>query len=142
MKLRARLGILATCCAVGCSGAPKDAKPAAAQAPPGETLTSEDFSMVLPLGLQAGAAYLPEKNPLTQAKIELGHKLYFDGRLSRDGTISCATCHAADLEDQTLGTIQNPVEMGHTLDGMIAGVQAIQGYAPEFEKAFGSPGIN
>src|SRR6202007_2043609 len=57
---------------------------------------SEDFTMVLPLGLQAGAAYLPENNPLTQAKIDLGRKLYFDGRLSKDGSLSCATCHAPE----------------------------------------------
>ena len=29
----------------------------------------------------------------TAAKVELGKLLYFDGRLSRDGTVSCATCH-------------------------------------------------
>ena len=27
------------------------------------------------------------------AAVELGHALYFDPRLSADGTISCATCH-------------------------------------------------
>jgi cytochrome c peroxidase len=32
-------------------------------------------------------------NPLTRAKIELGRQLYFDARLSSDGTISCASCH-------------------------------------------------
>ena len=31
--------------------------------------------------------------PLTQAKIDLGKQLYFDGRLSKDGTVSCASCH-------------------------------------------------
>ena len=33
------------------------------------------------------------KNPLTEAKIELGKKLYFDPRLSKSGLISCNTCH-------------------------------------------------
>jgi cytochrome c peroxidase len=32
-------------------------------------------------------------NPLTQAKVDLGKQLYFDKRLSRDDTVSCATCH-------------------------------------------------
>ncbi len=36
---------------------------------------------------------VPEDNPLTQAKVDLGRKLYFDTRLSTDGTIACATCH-------------------------------------------------
>ena len=36
---------------------------------------------------------VPEDNPMTDEKIELGKLLYFDKRLSKDGTISCATCH-------------------------------------------------
>lgn len=164
-----------------CTGGAQKA-PASA-APQGETLVSGDYKMVLPLGLQADAAYVPENNPLSQAKIELGRKLYFDGRLSKDGTISCATCHspdkgfsdgrptstgiggqvgsrnaptvmnrlfskeqfwdgrAADLETQALGPVQNPIEMGHTLQGMVSNVQRIKAYAPEFEAAFGSPDI-
>jgi cytochrome c peroxidase len=34
------------------------------------------------------------KNPLSNAKIELGKALFYDGILSRDNTISCATCHS------------------------------------------------
>lgn len=49
--------------------------------------------MDLPLGLQADAAYVPEDNPITSEKVELGKLLYFDPRLSKDGTVSCATCH-------------------------------------------------
>jgi cytochrome c peroxidase len=33
------------------------------------------------------------KNPITDAKAELGKKLYFDPRLSKSGLISCNTCH-------------------------------------------------
>jgi len=32
-------------------------------------------------------------NPQTPEKIALGEKLFFDGRLSADGTIACSTCH-------------------------------------------------
>ena len=49
--------------------------------------------MCLPLGLQATAAYLPDDNPMTEAKIALGRFLFHDPRLSKDRTISCATCH-------------------------------------------------
>ena len=35
----------------------------------------------------------PQDNPYTPAKAELGRYLYFDKRLSSDGTVSCATCH-------------------------------------------------
>jgi cytochrome c peroxidase len=165
--------------AVACGPAKDEAPPA----PAGETFTSGDVTTVLPLGLQAASAYVPETNTMSQTKIDLGRKLYFDPRLSASGDISCATCHdpdkgfsdarpvsigiggqaggrnaptvinrlfsadqfwdgrAADLEAQALGPIQNPIEMGHTLPGMIAGLQGIQAYGPEFERAFGSPGI-
>jgi cytochrome c peroxidase len=33
-------------------------------------------------------------NPLTKEGFELGRKIFYDTRLSRDGTISCGTCHA------------------------------------------------
>lgn len=46
-------------------------------------------------GLAQGASlvHIPEDNPLTRAKIELGRQLYFDPRLSADVSISCASCH-------------------------------------------------
>ena len=36
---------------------------------------------------------VPADNPITPAKIELGKMLYFDPRLSIDGTVSCNSCH-------------------------------------------------
>jgi len=36
---------------------------------------------------------VPPDNPQTARKILLGKKLFFDTRLSKDNTISCATCH-------------------------------------------------
>jgi cytochrome c peroxidase len=36
---------------------------------------------------------IPPDNPQTAEKIALGQKLFFDGRLSADGTVACATCH-------------------------------------------------
>jgi cytochrome c peroxidase len=38
-------------------------------------------------------AAIPPDNPQTAEKIALGQKLFFDGRLSVDGTVACATCH-------------------------------------------------
>jgi cytochrome c peroxidase len=37
------------------------------------------------------------KNPLTKEKIELGRKLFYDPILSRDNSISCASCHLSYL---------------------------------------------
>jgi cytochrome c peroxidase len=45
---------------------------------------------------------------------------------------------AGSLEDQALGPIANPIEMGHTPDGMVAGLSRIAGYTPYFQEAFGS----
>ena len=47
------------------------------------------------IGLPDGAilAAIPPDNPQTPAKIALGQKLFFDGRLSADGTVACSTCH-------------------------------------------------
>ena len=36
---------------------------------------------------------IPTDNQQTAAKIALGRRLFFDTRLSRDGSVSCATCH-------------------------------------------------
>jgi cytochrome c peroxidase len=36
---------------------------------------------------------VPESNPLTREKVQLGRRLFFDKRLSRDGTLACASCH-------------------------------------------------
>lgn len=49
----------------------------------------------LPDSLAAGrdSIAIPEDNPLTRAKIELGRQLYFDQRLSSDHSVSCADCH-------------------------------------------------
>ncbi|HVO77028.1 MAG TPA: cytochrome c peroxidase, partial [Candidatus Bathyarchaeia archaeon] len=40
---------------------------------------------------------VPPGNPQTERKILLGKQLYFDTRLSKDNTISCATCHSPKL---------------------------------------------
>lgn len=39
------------------------------------------------------APLIPTQNPLTQEGITLGKKLFFDTILSKDNTISCASCH-------------------------------------------------
>ena len=47
------------------------------------------------LGLDAYMP-VPAGNPLTAARIDLGRRLFFDRRLSRDGSIACVTCHNSD----------------------------------------------
>ncbi|MDP3939600.1 MAG: cytochrome c peroxidase [Deltaproteobacteria bacterium] len=126
----------------------------------------------------------PAYNGISVEKVELGRLLYFDKRLSKDGTVSCASCHhpatgfsnaqrfaagiggqlggrnsptvynaayqnetfwdgrAKSLEEQAMGPIENPIEMGQPLHEMIATVNAIPDYKPLFVKAFDNRKIN
>lgn len=47
-----------------------------------------------PLGLPE--VPIPDDNPLTEEKVQLGKKLFFDRRLSLNNTISCAICHVPE----------------------------------------------
>jgi cytochrome c peroxidase len=51
--------------------------------------------------------------------------LFWDGR-------------ARSLEEQTLGPIQNPVEMAETLDHLVSKLQTIKGYQKQFRNVFGT----
>ena len=56
------------------------------------------FVPVGPVGMPADlSSYIPADNPMTKAKVELGRQLYFDPRLSGNGTIACASCHHPDM---------------------------------------------
>jgi cytochrome c peroxidase len=60
----------------------------------GLTIKVLDSMTQLPGGLAALPALpVPPGNLQTQSKIELGRELFFDKRLSKDHSISCATCH-------------------------------------------------
>ncbi|OGI18489.1 MAG: hypothetical protein A3B68_07020 [Candidatus Melainabacteria bacterium RIFCSPHIGHO2_02_FULL_34_12] len=111
-------------------------------------------------------------------KAELGKKLFFDPILSKDGTVSCASCHkpehgfaddkpvsigikgqkgerntptafntanlkflfwdgrASSLEEQVLGPIENPVEMGEKVSNVLEKLNKNPGYAKEFATIF------
>jgi len=156
---------------------------AAADAPPWEAANPLQPLPKPPLGLDSTFQELDE--PPTPERVRLGRWLFFDKRLSADGTISCATCHrpenafseptpvstgihgqkgarkapsfinqawtiypnffwdgrASSLEDQALGPVANPLEMGNTHEQMISTLSAIGGYAPYFKQAFGSEEI-
>src|SRR6186713_3120958 len=48
---------------------------------------------------------------------------------------------AASLEEQALGPIQNPIEMGNTHHAMVETLAGIDGYKPYFAQAFGTTEI-
>ena len=122
----------------------------------------------------------PSTNLHYKAKVDLGKQLYFDGRLSKSGAISCAFCHnpgtgfadprqtsigidggvggrqsptvyntafnhlqfwdgrARSLEEQAIGPIQNPIEMGETHENVVKKLGKIKGYQQQFRAVFGA----
>jgi cytochrome c peroxidase len=60
----------------------------------------------------------PDNNRTTSAKVELGRQLFFDPRLSKDGTVSCNSCHNV----MTSGSDNRPVSVG--IDGQKGGRSA------------------
>jgi cytochrome c peroxidase len=64
-------------------------------APTAETFTPE--IQPLPQGLTTYEAMpIPADNPLTPEKVALGRQLFFDERLSIDGSKSCYSCHVCE----------------------------------------------
>lgn len=121
---------------------------------------------------------IPLKMKVDEQKAQLGKKLFFDPILSKDGTVSCATCHdlqnggddglqfsfgihgkkgnvnaptvynavfnfrqfwdgrAKDLKEQVFGPIENPVEMGYTLEGATESLKHNKVYADMFGRIY------
>lgn len=63
-----------------------------------------------PLGLPE--IPVPETNPITATKVQLGRKLFFDRRLSLNETISCAMCHVPEQ-----GFTSNELAMAVGIEG-------------------------
>jgi cytochrome c peroxidase len=121
---------------------------------------------------------IPEHIEVDAKKEALGRKLFFDPILSKDGTVSCATCHdlmnggddglpfsfgiqgkkgninaptvynsvynfrqfwngrAKDLKEQAKGPIENPKEMGHTLQGAVETLKQNSEYTKLFSSIY------
>lgn len=60
------------------------------------------------------AVYDFETNPLTEGGFQLGRMLFYDPVLSRDSTISCASCHL-----QATGFAHVDHDLSHGIDGRI-----------------------
>ncbi|MCS6925567.1 MAG: cytochrome-c peroxidase [Candidatus Binatia bacterium] len=94
-------------------------------------------------------ALIPQDNAMTPERVALGRKLYFDTRLSRDGTVACATCH-----DVSRGfTDQRPVSEGiddklgqrnapTTLNAVFFETFFLDGRAPSLEEQAKLPILN
>ena len=71
---------------------------------------------------------VPADNPMSAGKVELGRHLFYDARLSADGTVACASCHLqarafSDGRETAMG-------IGGTVDGKDAPSLANAGYLP------------
>ncbi len=89
MGRRCYLLVLSACLLV--AGSIAMSAPAGQKAPP---LTQLNVQVLGPQRLgPLPPVVTPPGNPQSSAKIHLGKELYFDTRLSADGTVSCATCH-------------------------------------------------
>lgn len=62
----------------------------------GSAVPAAAWSWKLPRGINVPPV-VPEDNPMSAEKVELGHKLFMDKRLSVDGTRSCYSCHQNEL---------------------------------------------
>lgn len=58
------------------------------------TLAAEPYSWPIPAWMPAPP--VPEDNPMSTAKVELGRHLFYDARLSADGTVACVSCHVQE----------------------------------------------
>lgn len=55
----------------------------------------DSYAWNLPKGFPK--PHVPADNPMTAAKVELGRYLFYDTRMSVNGSTSCATCHKREL---------------------------------------------
>ena len=58
---------------------------------------------------QLPESFPSEDNPITEEKVNLGRKLYYETRLSKADDVSCNTCHLLD----EYGVDHKPVSTGH-----------------------------
>jgi len=58
----------------------------------GKKTTTHPLQFIVPKGWPQ-PLYDFKQNPVTQEGFELGRKLFYDGRLSKDGNFPCASCH-------------------------------------------------
>ncbi|MGH8467997.1 MAG: cytochrome-c peroxidase [Gammaproteobacteria bacterium] len=117
-----------------------------------ETLLPERDVTRSPPGVDPGIwqqLVIPEDNKMTPERVALGKKLYFETRLSKDGTVACATCH-----DVSRGfTDQRPVSEGingalgkrnapTTMNAFLLQTMFLDGRAPSLEEQAKLPIVN
>lgn len=80
---------VAACLLVACGGGGGGAGEGAVSNP-APAAPTDDFKN---LPAHFPKPFVPTDNPLTPAKVELGRRLFYDARLSGNGSQSCSSCH-------------------------------------------------
>ena len=112
---------------------------------------SYDLALADKLGMFSALPSQAEsaENPITDEKVALGHKLYFDKNLSKDGNISCNSCHNLN----TFGVDNLPTSPGDAgknggrnsptvLNAALHATQFWDGRAKDVEEQAGMPILN
>lgn len=73
---------------------------------------------------------LPRDNPLIEERVELGRRLFHEAALSRDNTVSCATCHHADA------AFTDGMKVSHGIDGRVGGRNAMPLFNLAWKRSF------
>jgi cytochrome c peroxidase len=117
--------------------------------PPDDSLARPKSLHQVGVPIALTRAVIPRDNPQTPEKIALGEKLFFDGRLSGNGTVACATCH----DPRLAFTDGRPVSVGignrvgqrnspTVLNALYNKMQFWDGRAPTLEKQAALPIVN
>lgn len=95
------------------------------------------------------AVVVPADNRMTPARVELGRKLYFEKRLSKDGTVACATCHdvSRGFTDQRKTSEGISGQLGQrnaptTMNAFLMETMFLDGRAPSLEEQAKLPIVN
>lgn len=100
-----------------------------------ELSVSEEKILIIPSGFPE--IIFPDDNNFTRARWELGKELFYDPILSRDSTISCASCHF--IEKAFSDTLAFSVGVGNALGTRNTPTLANIGYHPYFTREGGVP---
>ncbi|MCB9262829.1 MAG: cytochrome-c peroxidase [Flavobacteriales bacterium] len=112
-------------------------------------ISEESYNQAKALFKSVSGRATSDENPLTPEKIELGKVLYYDTRLSKDGNISCNSCHnlatfgvdnkaTSPGDDGTLGERNSPT----VLNAAFHSTQFWDGRAKDVEEQAGMPILN
>src|SRR5713101_1354569 len=117
--------------------------------PPDDTLARPKSLHQVGAPIALTDSVIPKDNPQTPQKIALGEKLFFDGRISANGTVACATCHDPRLAftdgrpvavgiDNRVGQRNSPT----VLNALYNQTQFWDGRAATLEQQAGLPIVN